>query len=65
MWDDKHPNVDSFTMITFIAVAYHAIVLIILKRIIHTLITGLYVFQCSDCGKWMRSRYTLNSTAKT
>ena len=26
---------------------------------------GLYKqYQCKDCGKWMRSRYTLNTTAK-
>ena len=64
VWDDKHPNVDVYNDNIYSSCVSCNSPNVHEKDYSYTN-TGLYKqYQCSDCGKWMRSRYTLNSTAK-
>ena len=64
VWDDKHPNVDVYNDNIYSSCVSCNSPNVSEKDYSYTN-TGLYKqYQCSDCGKWMRSRYTLNSTAK-
>jgi len=64
VWDDKHPNVDVYNDNIYSSCVSCNSPNVSEKEHSYTN-TGLYKqYQCSDCGKWMRSRYTLNSTSK-
>jgi DNA polymerase III epsilon subunit-like protein len=64
VWDDKHPNVDVYNDNIYSSCVSCNSPNVSEKDYSYTN-TGLYKqYQCSDCGKWMRSRYTLNSTTK-
>jgi DNA polymerase III epsilon subunit-like protein len=64
VWDDKHPNVDVYNDNEYSGCTSCGSSNISEKEYSYTNI-GLYKqYQCKDCGKWMRSRYTLNTTAK-
>ena len=64
VWDDKHPNVDVYNDNEYSGCTSCGSSNISEKEYSYTNV-GLYKqYQCKDCGKWMRSRYTLNTTAK-
>lgn len=64
VWDDKHPNVDVYNDNEYSGCTSCGSRNISEKEYSYTNV-GLYKqYQCKDCGKWMRSRYTLNTTAK-
>lgn len=64
VWDDKHPNVDVYNDNEYSGCTSCGSSNIREKEYSYTNV-GLYKqYQCKDCGKWMRSRYTLNTTAK-
>lgn len=63
-WDDKHPNVVVFDDIETVRCPVCASNDLSHKDIAYTN-TGAYnQYVCNACGKWSRSRYTLNTKAK-
>lgn len=64
VWDDTHPNVDVFNDNEYSGCVSCGSINLSEKEYSYTNV-GLYKqYQCKDCGKWMRSRYTLNTTTK-
>lgn len=63
-WDNRHPNVNVTSESESMACPSCGSIHVVKRGYYHTN-TGEYQrYRCSDCGRWSRSRYTLNSVNK-